>query len=179
MKKVENIKQYVSDQLKAGAPVILAAKTERIMARPGVVGEVIVTMIKNGQNQLEETRNVVESADDLVATNPIGGESWIIKAAVVAKKYEKDPDVPGQYRPKGGAQKFIAVTEDIEFFLWGGDFRLMAGGVLNITDENDIYGIAAEPFDATYARCDDRGNILKVGKSPLVGQIRNRGNQRG
>lgn len=157
-KTIENLQEYVAEQLANGAKPKLYAKTARIQARPGKVGEEIVTKMKNG---LEETRNIVQEGD-MVVTNP-DGEQYIIKKEVFEKKYEIDPANPKQFRPKGGAQEFITVTEDIEFTApWGEKMTILAGGVLNISgrDSGDIYGIQKEEFNQTYAPCDKEGNIL-------------------
>ena len=66
----------------------------------------------------------------MVVRNP-NGEEYIIDAKTFAKKYEKDPSNPEQYRPKGGAQLFIPVREDIEFKApWGEEMSIKSGGML-------------------------------------------------
>ena len=44
-KKIQDMKQYVSDLLANGKKIVYYAKTARISARPGVVGEKIVTTL--------------------------------------------------------------------------------------------------------------------------------------
>ena len=79
-KKIQDMKQYVSDLLANGKKIVYYAKTARISARPGVVGEKIVTTLANGH---QETVNVAK-AGDMVATNP-GGEQYIISAETFKK----------------------------------------------------------------------------------------------
>ena len=105
-KKIQDIKKYVSDLLANGKQVEYYAKTARISARPGVVGEKIVTTLANGH---QETINVAK-AGDMVATNP-GGEQYVISAETFKKKYEIDPNNPKVYRPKGGAQQFLRLDD--------------------------------------------------------------------
>ena len=157
---VDKLKEYVDKRLQAGETPELFAKTARITARPGKVGEEIITKMKDGHT---ETRNTVANKGDMVATNP-SGEQYIIDAKTFAKKYEIDPANPKQYRPKGGAQEFIPVEG--EFCLvapWGEVVKIQKdGGVLNVTarETGDIYGIQRKEFEDTYDRCDAQGTIL-------------------
>ncbi len=165
-KVIENMKEYVAEQLANGAEPELYAKTARVQAHPGKPGEKIVTKMKNG---LEETTNIVQEGD-MVLTNP-DGEQYIVKKETFEKKYEIDPENPKQFRPKGGAQEFITVTEDIEFTApWGEKMTILAGGALNISgrDSGDIYGIQKDEFNSTYDRCDKDGNILQKIKANLL-----------
>ena len=159
MVKVADIKQYVENRLAEGQKPQLYAKTARIKARAGVVGEEVVTKMADGH---EETRNTVKEEGDMVARNP-NGEEYIIDAKTFAKRYEVDPANPAQYRPKGGAQEFLFLKEDVQFTApWGEEMDIKAGGVLNISgrESGDIYGIQRKEFNQTYAMCDKKGNIL-------------------
>lgn len=161
MVKVNDIKAYVQEKLDAGQKPQLYAKTARITAREGVVGEEIVTKMADGH---QETKNVVKEKGDMVATNP-NGEQYIIDAKTFAKKYEIDPANPKQYRPKGGAQEFLFLKEDVQFTApWGEEMDIKAGGVLNISgrDSGDIYGIQRKEFNETYAQCDKQGTPLRI-----------------
>lgn len=156
LKSQAEVKEFVEDALANGAKPFLAAKSARIKARPAKAGEVVVTKTANG---VEETKNTAKEGD-MIAKNP-GGEEYIINAATFAKKYEVDPSNPEQYRPKGGAQKFITLKDDLSFPApWGEQMNIKAGGVLNISNLDDIYGIQKEEFKDTYKRCDKDGNIF-------------------
>lgn len=49
----------------------------------------------------------------------------------------------GWYKPTGGVQKFLELTEDTTFICsWGEEQHIKAGGFVNVTDLSDIYGIA-------------------------------------
>lgn len=158
MTEISDIKSYVEEKMANGQKTYLYAKTARIKARPGVVGEEIVTVMADGHT---ETKNTVKEGD-MVAKNP-SGEEYIIDAKTFAKKYELDPANPKQYRPKGGAQEFLVLKEDVQFTApWGEKMDIKAGGVLNVSGRNsgDIYGIQRKEFNETYAPCDKNGNIL-------------------
>jgi len=155
-KIISNIQEYVSEQLETGLKPQLYAKTARIQARKGFPGEEIITIMKDGHT---ETKNIVKKGD-MVVTNP-DGEQYIISGDTFSKKYEIDPNNPKQYRPKGGAQEFIPVQEDITFTApWGEEMNIKKGGMLNISgrETGDIYGIQKDEFEKTYARCDKNGN---------------------
>ncbi len=161
MVEVSDIKAYVEERLAEGQKPQLYAKTARIKAREGVVGEEIVTKMADGHT---ETTNSVKAEGDMVATNP-SGEQYIIDAATFKKKYEVDPANPQQYRPKGGAQQFLFLKEDVQFTApWGEKMDIKAGGVLNITgrESGDIYGIQRKEFNETYAMCDKNGTPLQM-----------------
>lgn len=158
MTKQVDINAYAAEQIKNGSPVMSFIKTARIQARPGKIGEQITTVLANGTI---ETKNVAKEGD-MIATNP-GGEQYIIPAETFQKKYEADPTKAGQYRPKGGPQSFIRLTEDVAFRAsWGEDMVIKAGGVLNVTNPQAVYGIAGDEFKSTYAPCDKNGHILTI-----------------
>ncbi len=152
---------YVNQKLANGIKPQLYAKTARITARPGKIGEEVITRMAGGY---QETKNTVKEAGDMIARNP-SGEEYIIPAKTFAKKYEIDPSNPKLYRPKGGAQEFLFLQEDVEFKApWGEEMSIKAGGVLNITDRatGDIYGIQRKEFNETYGPCDKNGTIIPV-----------------
>ena len=81
------------------------------------------------------------------------------------KRSEKDPANPELYRPKGGAQEFLFLKEDVEFIApWGEKMSVKKGGVLSISGRGtgDIYGIQRDEFNKTYKPCDKNGNIIKI-----------------
>ena len=157
-KKISDMKQYVAELMANGVKPVFYAKTARISARPGIPGEKITTTLANGH---QETSNVVQDGD-MIATNP-GGEQYVIKAETFKKKYEIDPDNPKVFRPKGGAQQFLQLSEDIDFVApWGEDMHMKSGDFINVTDreKGDIYGIAKKEFFDTYGQCTPDGKLL-------------------
>ena len=159
-RNIDNMQQYVQDLLDAGQKPVYYAKTARIKAREGVPGETLVTKLADGH---EETVNTNISTGDMVVTNP-GGEQYVIKAETFKKKYEIDPDNPGQYRPKGGAQQFLRLKEDLDFKVSWGDQHMRKGDFINITarDSGDIYGIGQKEFFDTYGQCTPEGKLLPI-----------------
>ena len=98
----------------------------------------------------------------MVVTNP-GGEQYIISAETFKKKYEIDPNNLKVYRPKGGAQQFLRLDEDIDFVApWGEDMHMKSGDFINVTDreKGDIYGIGQKEFFETYGQCNPDGKLL-------------------
>ena len=168
-KNVSDMKQYVQELLDGGRKPVYYAKTARIKAREGVPGETIVTKLENGH---KETENPNIEKGDMVVTNP-GGEQYVVKADVFKKKYEIDPDNNAQYRPKGGAQQFLRLQEDLDFKApWGQDMHMKKGDFINVTsrDTGDIYGIARKEFFSTYGQCTKEGKLLPTptGRSGIV-----------
>lgn len=157
-KTIDDIKAYVTERLQKGEKAAFYKKTAWIKARKGFPGEEIITKMANG---LTETKNVVKKGDWII-TNP-DGESYIMPEETLQKKYEMDPAQKGVWRPKGGPQKMLSVTEDISFKApWGEDMKIAKGGMLNISgmDQGDIYGIQPAEFKKTYAPCDEKGAPL-------------------
>ena len=62
------------------------------------------------------------------------------------KKYEIDPENPSLCRPKGGPQIFVQITDNIIVNQWGSDMQIAAGGYINITNVDDMYGISERDF---------------------------------
>lgn len=135
--------------------------TARVAARPGMVGEEITTVMVEGHT---ETKNAVKAAGDMVVKTRLG-EQHIINAKTFAKRCEVDPSNPKQYRPKGGAQESIKISQDIEFKApWGEYMTLKSSGFLSISgrETSDIYGIQQKEFNHTYSKCDKNGNIIPL-----------------
>lgn len=156
-KKIEDLKKYVYDCLINGAKPKKYAKFGTIHAVQGKVGQEVKTVLKNG---LTETVNVVKADEngnaDWIVTNP-SGEKYIVTNKNMNKRYESVDEEHNIYRPKLLVQEFIQANEDISFKVSWGEMNLKKGGYLNITNENDIYGIAKEEFAETYAECDKHG----------------------
>lgn len=158
MKKVENSQAYVLEQLKNDAAPRHYKKYARVMAERGVVGREVVTVMKNG---LEETRNVVTADENgnpgWIVTNP-SGEKYIVPHAKFIKRYEIEVGADGKHAPVGAPIEAIQIHEDITVTAsWGEEQNIAAGGYLNISNLDDIYGIQEAEFKETYALCDKNG----------------------
>ena len=173
MKKIDDIREYV-ENLKKVSPLRYAEKIGCVMARIGVEGEKIFTYVSDGT--LETVNRVKRDENgnlDIVATmaDPSGkkiiDEYGRTNTIIVPRKtFERNylcalqplqTQIEQVYKPKGEVRQFIRIDEDISFKAsWGEAQNLKAGSFLNITDSEDIYGIAYEEFMHTYLFVDDK-----------------------
>lgn len=171
-KKV-NVLEYVRDGLKRGTLVPREAyKFARVIARKGVLGEKVISwsVDENGKEIIEkisevkedpatkETEWVVTKADmegNVIIDNNGHTNDWIIENSTFKKKYEVDPNNEGLYKPKGGIQVFVQISDNIILNQWGSDMKIAKGGYINITNPDDMYGISKRDFDDTYKYVDE------------------------
>lgn len=160
MNNIEHIFTYIHDTaayVQAGLDsgeftVHTYVKSARIHAEPGIPGERVVTVLKNG---LEETENTVgvdtdTGVPDWIVTAP-DGEQYIVKDAVFQEKYVPDPGEPGAFLPVSKPVRAVQIHDNIRFTApWGEEMFLLTGGFL-ILDPGGIYGVAEEEFLKTYA----------------------------
>ncbi len=167
-RQIEDAKAYVEQLLAEGAETFTAVKKDdaRIIARQGVVGETIDTYTKEGNGEWAETSHVV-TADEQ------GRFEWVVTMADKDGKPIEVDDVghyntytntveyfeqnavltekEGVYRQRQVERTFLTISEDISITpSWGGSMQLPAGSYLNISNLDDIYGVAAPEFDQTY-----------------------------
>jgi hypothetical protein len=152
-KEVE-ISKYMKEKIENGELIVkVASKSARVYARVGIVGEKIITTLKDG---LVETINVVKADEetnnpDWVVCNP-DGERYIVTDVVFNKKYELDAINPKMYKPKGGPVNVAQIYENIQFLApWGEIMKIRTGGFIVINSETDIYGIQEQEFNNTYS----------------------------
>ena len=161
-KMVDNIKEYVNNLLLQGEPTFVATKkgNTRVVARPGVVGEQIVTYTKDGNGNRCETITTVKEGMWVVTMADKDGKPISIdddghfntytNSAEAFKKYQPT-DIPGVYKQIPEERLFMEVHENIQFMgPWGSVENLKAGGVVNVTNMDKIYGIARYEFDETH-----------------------------
>ena len=67
-----------------------------------------------------------------------------------------DEQVPGVFKPKGQNQVFVQIPDNITLEQWGSEMNIAAGGFINITDSNDMYGISKSDFEDTYKFVDEQ-----------------------
>lgn len=167
-RKIDHLKNYVQDRIKNGAQTFEAEKTARIMARPGIVGERIISwsVDSSGKPLVEKDAVVCVNEQGIpgwVATkadengkewidNHGNKNQWIIEPWTFQKKYEKDLEHPGLFKPVGRIQKFLKLDEAIHIVQWGNEYYIDAGGYINVTVEDDYYVISERDFKDTY-RC--------------------------
>jgi len=165
-----NVLMYVKEGIESGILVPFeAVKYARILAREGVVGEEIITMSvdENGEPIIEKTDEVKVDEKtgkvDMVVTKasedgePIVDTNGNINQRIMGfskfiDKYEQFSGIAGFYKPKGGPQIFVQIPDNIILNQWGSDMKIAAGGFINITDVNDMYGISGRDFADTYKR---------------------------
>lgn len=146
-----------------GKEIVNASKSGYILANVIPEGQKMAfnTYTSDGNIEAKETAN----AGDVIATRsnddgiPVIDDfghmnQWVMSQETLGKKYVK---VEGYlYKPAGGTQKFVKVDEDVRIFVpWGEGGALVPldikkGGYLNVTNRNDIYGIAEAEFNETY-----------------------------
>lgn len=164
-KKVD-IKEYVDELLSQGVEPFEAEKFARIAARPGIVGEQVITwsVDENGNPiierdstvKLDENTNqpgwVVTKLDEnnkpLLDKNG-HDNTWIVPDSKFKQKYEMD-NQEGIYKPTGNIQKFIEIKDNI--ILNGSEMKVATGGFINITDPNNMYGVSSRDFADTYRK---------------------------
>lgn len=159
--------RYALEGMKNGSLVPRqAVKYTRIIARPGIEGEEITTWSVD-----EEGKPIVEKVDTVKRDEKTGetgwvvckatedGEviidkhnhknEWIISAPKFHQKYAQT-DVDGLYQPVGGPQLFVELPISVIVEQWGKEMKIAAGGYLNVTNLDDIYGISKRDFEDTY-----------------------------
>lgn len=152
------MKNFVENAITNGAFVGTFAKFARIQAKEAAGGEEIITILADGTKETENIAN----AGDWIVTNP-GGEQYIVPGAKFPKKYEPCPELgDGWFKPTGGVQKFLELAQDMQFICsWNEEQFIAAGGFVNVTDLDDIYGIAKDELFVTYKACDKAGNFAE------------------
>ena len=166
-KKV-NIYEYVKEGLEKGTMIpFQAEKYTRIIARPGIPGEEIISwsVNENGEPIKERVSQVkidpetgkpgwvVSKAteDGTIIIDDNGHEnSWIIGDKKFSQKYQIDNPELGMFKPIGGTQTFVEIDENITLLQWGSEMQIAKGGYINITNLEDMYGISARDFNDTY-----------------------------
>ena len=160
-----NIVDYVNKSLREDAEIIYAQKKAKVSARKGVNGEKIISWSQdsNGNEIIEKVDTIELNPESnpiwYILTkvdsygNPIVDKNghvneWIVKGEVFERKYEHD--YGNIFKPKGGIQKFIKTTENIILNQWGSEMKIAQNGYINITNEEDMYGISEHDFNDTY-----------------------------
>lgn len=164
---------YVRQGIENGTMVPRQAeKFARIIARQGNVGETVISWSVDAQGneiqekvaqvQIDEQTNQpgwiatkVDEQGNVIIDNNGHSNEWIIADSTFKKKYEIDPKNASLYRPKGGPQIFVQITDNIILNQWGSDMQIAAGGYINITNVDDMYGISQRDFEDTYKFTDE------------------------
>ncbi len=163
-----DVHQYVDMGIKNGTMIPKEAeKFARIVAKQGQVGEKVISWsvdslgheiqekvayVQNDENTNQPGWIVTKVDEDgnIMLDNNNHVNQWIIEDSVFRKKYEIDPKNPTLFKPKGGPQIFVQINDNIILNQWGEDMKIAAGGYINITNINDMYGISERDFNDTY-----------------------------
>jgi len=175
-KKV-NVYEYVKEGLVSGKLVpIEAEKFARIIAKQGTVGEVVISWsVDEDGNEVKEKEAVVTLDKETkepgwIATKldengyPVKDKNghlnqWIIDDSKFKSKYEIDPENPSVFKPVGGPQIFVEIIDNIILEQWGSEMKIAAGGYINITNVDDMYGISQRDFNDTYKNTGKKVSI--------------------
>ena len=166
-KKIVDLEAYVQEMINNGAQILVREKTARIAARPGVPGkEKIISWSVDADGNPVMEKEAVVSADESGTPDWVAAKidsqgniivdsnghtnQWIINAAAFCRKYEAVLEQPGVYKPVGGPQKFVRLSEGIHIVQWGKEWNVDAGGYINITNPDDMYVISGRDFDDAY-----------------------------
>lgn len=170
--KVE-IASYVKKGIENGTMTPRQAeKFARIIARQGTIGETVISWSVDAQgNEIQEKiaqvqadvqtnepgwiATKVDEHGNIIIDNNGHVNQWIIDDSTFKKKYEIDPESPNLCKPKGGTQVFVQITDNIILNQWGSDMKIAAGGYINITNTDDMYGISQRDFEDTYRFTDE------------------------
>lgn len=167
-----DMSDYLELLQQAEAKKVVAEKSGAIIARQVTApeGEDIVVFVKseNGKAGHEATEHAdcgrwivtradIDTQQPVVIDDEGHTNTWSIGDDKIHKKYNMDEiSESGFVKPKGGEQEFVQISENIAIQVpWGKDGALVtqyldAGAYLNITDRNDVYGIAETEFGETY-----------------------------
>lgn len=171
-RSVDDISAYIQELKAAGADAFTAEKFARIAARKGTIGEVVISWSVDGDGAplLEKKAQVTADAqtgetdwvvtkvgeDGLAMIDQNGNKNeWIVDDKTFRRKYNEDTARPGIYKPVGGPQKFIKLSEAVTVHQWGNEMNVDAGGYVNVTNPNDIYVISGRDFEDTYRVMDE------------------------
>lgn len=155
-----------------------AEKFARIVAKQGQVGEKVISWsvdslgheiqekvasVQNDENTNKPGWIVTKVDEDgnIMLDNNNHVNQWIIEDSVFRKKYEIDPENPTLFKPKGGPQIFVQINDNIILNQWGEDIKIAAGGYINITNINDMYGISERDFNDTYQFTEEQAKGRK------------------
>ena len=150
---VEDLDSFVRDLLAKTNIVLVAEKNCLVSTRDAQLGELVDTRPRTNINNkiycFSEAKRTVNDANQIIVKNP-DGEEYLMSYEKFFQRYSKQDE---GWVSKGEPQKFVVVHKNIVIQPknWGGEKQYICnGGLLNITDKNDIYGITNHAFDNTY-----------------------------
>ena len=163
-KKVE-IVNYVKQGIENGTMTPRQAKKfAKIIAKQGKIGEKVISWsvdlhgneIQEKVAQVQEDEQTkqpgwiatkVDEAGNIIIDKNNHPNQWIIGDSTFRRKYEIDPENIGLFRPKDDPQLFVQISENI---ILNSNLKIAAGGYINITNVDNMYGISQRDFEDTY-----------------------------
>lgn len=128
----------------------LAQKTAEVKAEKVLPGTVVETILADGH--VETTKTAGEKGGYRV-TNPTG-EQYLVDTDKFENLYD-ETDTAGIYQPKPDPRKVLDSDKNVTFRAsWGENMLMRKGSAIVHGGQDDIYGIAAEEYAATYSRID-------------------------
>ena len=173
-----NVQEYVKKGLENGIlEPFEAEKYARIAARQGEVGEEVISWSedKYGKEISERVDNVkldeetnepgwvvtkVDENGEVIIDRNGHPNQWIIGDSKFKAKYEIDSENPSMFRPIGGPQTFVELPQGITLEQGEKIMAIDAGGFINITNPDDMYGISKRDFEDTYKRINQAHKTL-------------------
>lgn len=164
-KLIEDSAEYVRTCLAAGYRVVQAYKVSPVLARVATAEEELIVYIENGH---EEVREWIYPGDVIAKrSNPDGTafvdayghmNVWKMSQEYFYSRYDiKQLGEREEFcYPRKVLLEFLQVKENIAIYFAHGKERkpvlqsIEAGGYLNVTDINRIYGISESEFNETY-----------------------------
>lgn len=155
-----DVNLYVKEGLEKGLLTPLQAeKFAKIIAKQSKGGETVISYsVDKDGNPIIEKEAITKEGDYIATKASEDGKEvldqhnnlnqWIIDEETFNKKYEmKKGNV---FKPKGSKQLFVEIPNPIILNQWGSDMKIDAGGYINITNAEDMYGISKRDFEDTY-----------------------------
>ena len=157
-KKVDNIKLYVQEQLNKGVKIIEAFKVTNVLLEEEHVNN-FVTHSEVG----EECTYINDSHEKSVKITSLNAKNqpryntdgtpnqYSMPYKEFYEMYEPVEGLKNIYKKRETENRFIQVNENIQFsYRHLSCFKLAKGGYINITNDNDYYGIQKKDFEETY-----------------------------
>ncbi|MBI3236394.1 MAG: hypothetical protein HYZ48_01600, partial [Chlamydiales bacterium] len=135
--------------------VLWAKKIEGVHAEPAKENEILET--KHGDEVM--TYNISQKGDWKITTSQ--GDQYFLSDKKFRDRYFVEDGKDGFYQPRPNPVRMIRTTKPVRLRSpWGAWQYLAPGSVIAKLSEEDVYGIHAVNFNASYRRTDEHGNIL-------------------
>lgn len=163
-----DIQEYVKKGLESGVLVpVQAKKTAMIHAVPGKLDERVISWVQNADGTERVERDETVKVDEVTGKpgwvvtkvdnngEPVIDQNghknqWIIRDSVFMSTYEAVPSRDNLYSKKD-VQLVVQIPDSIVFVnKYGEEMSVEAGGYINITNIEKMYGISERDFNDTH-----------------------------